>query len=170
MLVLSCFFSKSLRANVYATDIRVNGALNHAGIILPGTNVIISYILNDTATGGVWVRIYSGTNLIETLDSADDEAGTNAGLNTATWATPDLPVGAYTVSITASSKGYSAWTNITDDGPNFSVEGPSGITVNKNTNSPFYGRVFVANAPYSGGDPGIFKVQRRRNSGGRWRF
>jgi hypothetical protein len=157
MVLVSCFCSISARANVYATDIRVNGALKGAGILLAGNNLTISYILNDNATGGVWVRIYSGANLIQTLSSADDQAGTNAGLNTATWDAPDLAAGAYSVSITAASTGYSTWTNITDDGPDFFVEGPGGITVNKNTNSPFYGRVFVANAVYGADPPGIIK-------------
>lgn len=145
-ILLSCFWPLSLRANVYATDIRVNGAGQAAGILLSGSNLTVSYILNDNATAGVWVHIYSGTNLIETLSSANDDAGTNAGLNTATWSAPNLPVGVYTVSITAASTGYSTWTNITDDGPNFSVQSPTGLTVNQNTNSPYYGRVFVANS------------------------
>jgi hypothetical protein len=158
-ILFFCFFAKSARANVYATDIRLNGSL-HAGVVLPGGSVAISYILNDTASGGVWVRIYSGANLIQTLSSADDEAGTNAGLNSAVWNDPaDTSQGIYTVSITAASAGYGSWTNITDDGPNFYVEAPGGITVDENTNSPFYGRVYVANALFSWdiGAPGILK-------------
>jgi hypothetical protein len=144
----------TVRANVYATDIRINGSLG-AGVILPGGSLTISYILNDTATGGVSVRIYGGTNLIETLASTNGHAGTNVGLNSAIWSgVTNLAQGAYTVSITAASTGYATWTNITDDGTNFHVEVPNGISVNQNTNSPFYGRVFVANAdtPF-----GIFK-------------
>jgi hypothetical protein len=155
------FISSTLtaRANVYATDIRLNGSLKSA-VILPGENVTISYILNDTATGGVWVQIYSGTNVIQTLASADGNAGTNAGLNSVIWdcTTDDstnLAEGAYTVSITAASAGYSTWTNITDDGTNFHVEAPRGVSVNQNTNSPFYGRVYVGNA--SGDNAGIIK-------------
>ena len=79
----------------------------------------------------------------------------------------NLTQGAYTVNITAASAGYGAWTNITDDGTNFSVAVPRGISVNKNTNSPYYGRVFVAstytqfgilkyNADGSPGDEGGF--------------
>src|SRR5271165_5930716 len=50
------FCANSVRANVYATDIRLNGSLN-AGVVVPGKNLTISYILNDTATGGVWIRV-----------------------------------------------------------------------------------------------------------------
>jgi hypothetical protein len=144
-ILFSCFCANSVQANVYATDIRLNGSLKMA-VILPGDSLTISYILNDTATGGVWVRIYSGTNVIQTLASADEKAGTNAGLNSAIWSdTPELVEGVYTVSITAASAGYNTWTNITDDGPYFFVNLPSGVSVNQNTNSLFYGRVYVAN-------------------------
>ncbi|MGD0815095.1 MAG: hypothetical protein ABSA83_15960 [Verrucomicrobiota bacterium] len=148
------FVSSALTAcaNVYATDIKLNGSLD-AAVIVPGDVLTVSYILNDTASGGVWVRIYSGTNLVQTLSSAEEEAGTNSGLNTAIWSnTPDMAQGVYTVSITAASTGYSTWTNITDDGPNFFVNFPSGIAVNQNTNSLYYGRVYVANSYPTGGD------------------
>jgi len=154
-ILFLCFCAKSVHANVYATDIRLNGSLKMA-VLLPGDSLTISYILNDTATGGVWVRIYSGTTLIQTLDSADGNAGTNAGLNSAIWSdTPELTEGVYTVSITAASAGYDTWTNITDDGPNFYVDVPRGVSVNQNTNSPFYGRVYVASA--YGDNVGIYK-------------
>ena len=59
--------------------------------------------------------------------------------------TAPLSPGIYTVSITAASQGYDDWTNITDDAnTNFSATGLTGIDVNRNTNSPYYGRVFVA--------------------------
>ncbi len=150
------------RANVYASDIKLNGSLT-AGTIVPGGSLTISYILNDKATGGVWVRIYSGTNVIQTLASTNGNAGTNAGLNSAIWhGSTDLAAGVYTVSITAASAGYSTWTNITDNSSNFAVAAPRGISVNRNTNSPFYGRVYVGNAYAVGGNPpgsqvGIYK-------------
>ncbi len=157
-LALALVFISStitVRANVYASDIKLNGS-HKAAVILPGDSLTISYILNDTATGGVWVRIYSGTNLIQTLASADEKVGTNAGLNSAIWAdVTNLDQGAYTVNITAASVGYATWTNITDDGPNFFVTVPTGVSVNQNTNSPFYGRVYVANA--YGDNVGIIK-------------
>jgi hypothetical protein len=157
-LALTLLFISSAmtaHANVYASDIKLNGSQN-AAVILPGGSLTISYILNDTATGGVWVRIYGGTNAIHTLSSADGNAGTNAGLNSAIWSgTPELAEGAYTVTITAASAGYAAWTNITDDGPNFYVNTPRGLAVNQNTNSPYYGRVYAASA--FGDNVGIFK-------------
>lgn len=167
--LLFCLCALPVKANVYATDIRLNGSLQPV-IILPGGNLTISYILNDTASGGVWVWIYYGTNLVKTLASTNGTAATNTGLNSAVWNGPtNLAAGVYTVSITAASAGYATWTNITDDGPNFSVAVPRGISVNQNTNSPFYGRVFVAdtytqfgifkyNADGSPGDEGGFST------------
>jgi hypothetical protein len=148
----------SARANVYATDIRLNGSLR-AGVVLPGSPLTISFILNDAATN-VSIQIYAGSNVVKTF-----AAGANTGLNTVVWdGTNDdgsaAAEGAYNVSITAAAAGYGQWTNITDDGPNFFVNLPTGIAVNKNTNSPYYGRVFAGNGYYSGSGGmanGIFK-------------
>lgn len=160
-----CWQANLAQANVYPTDIRLNGSFQYA-VLLPGGSVTISYVLNDVATGGVWIQIYNGTNLVETLASTNGNAGTNAGLNSVSWDgssdqtnATNLAEGAYSVSITAASAGYETWTNITDDGSNFSVLAPRGITVNQNTNSPYYGRVYVADAhnQTEGGPSGIFK-------------
>jgi len=140
----ACF---SARANVYATDIRVNGSWQ-GGVVVPGSPVTISFILNDVATN-VSVQIFAGTNVVKTF-----VADTNTGFNTVVWdGTNDdgsaATVGAYNICVTAAAAGYDQWTNITDDGTNFDVFFPTGIAVNKNTNSPYYGRVFIGNA-YTG--------------------
>jgi hypothetical protein len=162
-LVLSLAVCFSARANVYATDIQINGSLQ-AGVLVPGGALAISYILNDTATN-VSLRIYAGPNVVKTFTSGDSGAGamTNAGLNTVIWdGTNDsgsaaVP-GVYHVSITAAAAGYDEWTNITDDGANFQVFFPTSITVNRNTNSPYYGRVFVGNGAQGSGMPnGLLK-------------
>jgi hypothetical protein len=142
----------SARANVYATDIRLNGSLQ-AGVVVPGSPLTISFILNEAATH-VSVQICAGSNVVKTF-----AASTNAGLNTVVWnGTNDdggaAAVGVYNVSITAAAAGYDSWTNITDDGANFFVSVPTGIAVNKNTNSPYYGRVFVGNT-YAGNGMGV---------------
>jgi hypothetical protein len=141
---LFLFTCLSARANVYATDIRLNGSLQ-VGVAVPGGSLAITYILNEPATAGASVRIYAGSRLVKTL-----AAGTNVGLNTVLWNGTaangsNAADGVYSVSITAAADGYESWTNITDDGTNFFVNLPTGIAVNRNTNSPYYGRVFVAN-------------------------
>jgi hypothetical protein len=138
----------STRANVYATDIRLNGSLQ-AGVVVPGSPLTISFILNDVATN-VSVQICAGTNVVKTFTSDAGDVGTNTGLNTVVWDGTNTngsaaAVGVYNVRITAAAAGYATWTNITDDGTNFDVYEPAGIAVNKNTNSPYYGRVFVGN-------------------------
>jgi hypothetical protein len=164
LFVFFCLFlcSPPVYANIYATDIHLNGSLK-AGVVVPGSPVQINYILNDQATAGVSVDIFSGTNLVWTFEAASGEAGSMTGLNSIYWSGTNLsgsnvPVGIYSVRITAAAQGYSTWTNITDDGPNFTVFEPGGVTVNKNTNSPYYGRVFVGNDGYGEGTQiGILK-------------
>jgi len=149
LLVFTLFFcSISVRANVYATDIRIDGSMN-AGVIIPGGQIAVSYILNEDASLGVFVKIIAGTNVVWTNSFAGGSAGTLVGSNSFVWngtnqAGTTVSPGVYQVSITARSSGYSTWTNITDDGPNFSAATPRGIDVNRNTNSPYYGRVFVS--------------------------
>jgi hypothetical protein len=153
------FLPASSRANVYATDIKLNGYTNVA-VVVPGSPLLISYILNDAATAGVSVQIYSGSNVVRTLQADGGDPGTGAGTNLVVWdGTTDsgsnVTQGIYTATITAAATGYDTWTNITDDGPNFYVAVPRGVAVNCNTNSLYYGRVFVANAyPASGSAPG----------------
>ncbi len=146
-LLLFLFCNNSVHANVYATDIRMNGSLN-AGVTVPGAPVAISYILNDDADAGVSLRIMAGTNVIDTFTIPGGSRGSHVGLNSILWGgtnesglrvEPEI----YTVSISAASLGYDDWTTLTDDSTNFFVPGPRGIDVNRNTNSPYYGRVFV---------------------------
>ena len=61
------------RANVYATNIKLNGSTNNAAIV-PGRPVRISYILNEPATN-VLVRLLSGATVVW----SNSLAGTNRG-------------------------------------------------------------------------------------------
>ena len=59
----------------------------------------------------------------------------------------NVPAGNYAVSITAASPGYGGWTITSDDNNDGNyVWEARGIAVNRNTNSPYYGRVFVGNS------------------------
>ena len=145
------------RANVYATNIKLNGSTNNAAIV-PGRPVRISYILNEPATN-VLVRLLSGATVVW----SNSLAGTNRGSNSLVWggtnqAGQNIAAGIYQISITAAAAGHPAWTSITDDSSNFFVLDPIGIAVNKNTNSPYYGRVFVGNdTPSYDNNAGICK-------------
>src|SRR5205823_4651832 len=78
--------------------------------------------------------------------------GTLRGTNSVLWngkdnASNNVSAGTYSFSVNAAANGFGGWTQISsdsDDG-NYAVT-PTGIAVNRNTNSPYYGRVFVANA------------------------
>ncbi len=152
----------SARANVYATDIKFNGSTNNAAV-LPSNPVAISYILNEPASGGLCLQILSGATVVWTNAVAAGAAGATVGSNCVIWggtnqAGQNAPVGVCQVSITAAAKGHPAWTNITDDSASFFVGDPTGIAVNKNTNSPYLGRVFVGNAPPPQTTPiGVYK-------------
>jgi hypothetical protein len=137
------------RANVYATDIKVNGSL-YGVTNSTSSPVTISYHLNQAATLGCTVLILSDGATVATIDG-----GTNMGLNTVMWGETNdagalVPGGTFSISITASaadlSDGTTNWVQITSDSTNTIVNYPLGIDVDKNTNSPYYGRVVVGNA------------------------
>jgi hypothetical protein len=150
--------TSNARANVYATNLKLNGSTNNPTIVA-GQNVSISYILNEPASAGVTIGILSGTNVVRTISVAAGNPGTSLGTNTVTWngkndAGANVPGGDYSFSITAAATGYSDWTQISSDtNAGNQLTRAWGITVNQNTNSFYYGRVFVANTCPSAGDP-----------------
>ena len=141
----------SARANVYATNVKINDGMTNTSVAA-GTSVNISYVLNEPASSGVTMKILSGASAVRTISLASGSPGTLRGLNTVAWdgkndGNVNVPAGNYAVSITAASTGYSGWTITTDDNNdgNYSWY-PQGIGVDRNTNSPYYGRVFVGNS------------------------
>jgi hypothetical protein len=135
------------RANVYATNIRVNGGTNNVSLVAGTDTVGISFILNEDAAL-VMYQFKSGTN----GSSGIYPQGLPRGSNYITWSANAgyntyLPPGDYTFSITAVAKSPSTWKQITstNDSGTYVWE-PRGLAVNKNTNSFFYGRVFTGNA------------------------
>jgi hypothetical protein len=151
------------KANVYATNIKLNGATTNAAAN-PGTGATISYILNEPATRGVVVSILAGSNVVRSISVAGGGAGALKGTNSVAWDGKDgngnnLAGGIYNISITASATGFTNWTRTsTDSNANtgYYVFSPRGMAVNTNPNSTYYGRVFVGNAKnnFSGSAPG----------------
>jgi hypothetical protein len=149
-LALSTFTPKAY-ANVYASNVKINGGTTNLSV-LQGTNVTISYILNEPASAGITIKILSGQTAVRTISVPGGGAGAARGTNAVAWDGKDnsnrnVPGGNYTVSITAAATGYAGWTRITDDDNpgNYTWEA-RGIAVDRNTNSPYYGRVFVGNS------------------------
>jgi hypothetical protein len=142
-------YTPSAHANVYASNIKVNGVLQGSATVGQGVGATITYILNEPASLGLTVQIYSGATLVRAIAIAGGSSGTTQGLNSVVWdgkndSNVAVPLGDYSVKITASSNGYLDWTLIIDN-TNPKIYWPSGIAVDTRTDSPYYGRVMVAN-------------------------
>ena len=89
--------------------------------------------------------------------------GALRGANTVTWdgknnAGSPVAGGDYSCSITAAAAGYTVWTQTTSDtNSGNQIWQPWGLAVNQNTNSFYYGRVFVANS-HTGAPLGFNKL------------
>ena len=146
------------RANVFASNIKLNGALSSV-TNATASPVTISYILNEPATMGTTIKILSGASVVDTISIASGSAGTLKGTNAVVWGGTNsgggnVPGGTYSVSITASASGFANWTQTsTDTNAGNYVYSPRGIAVDTSTNSLYYGRVFLANAA-TGPNPG----------------
>jgi hypothetical protein len=156
----------SARANVYATDIKLNGS--SASVSVPAASPLtISYRLNQAATLGVTVAIWQGTNQVATISG-----GSTMGLNKVVWGGTNnsgvaVGTGTYSVSITAAASGFATWQQISEDtnAGNYAFD-PNGMAVDNNTNSPFYGRVVLGCSSVGGVNPisgaavqdGIYKM------------
>ena len=107
-LALPCVTPQA-RANVYATNFKLNGSTNSLAITV-GQEVNIGYILNEPASAGVTLRILRVTNVVRTLSLTNGAPGTSRGPNTVTWDGKNegggaVSVGDYAFSITAGSQG-----------------------------------------------------------------
>ncbi len=169
LTLLSVCFPSSARANVYATSIRVNDS--KPDISSPqGTAVKISYILNEAASAGAEVYILSGTNVLRTIKIASGQPGTLRGRNMVSWDGKGdtgtlLAEGSYSLQVRAASVGFSDWTPISDDaGATNYVYLGTGIAVNQNPSSPYYGQVYVANSD-SGPNAGVPGAKPGENNG-----
>jgi hypothetical protein len=143
MFIGSVLSTLSAQANVYATDIKLNGGLTNA-LAFANAPATISYHLNQAATLGVTVNVWQGTNLVAAIPG-----GTNLGLNSVSWTPPAL--GDYSLSVTAAAAGFATWQQISVDSNagNYAFF-PNGMDVDRNTNSPYYGRVVVGCAYANG--------------------
>jgi hypothetical protein len=148
------------RANVYATNVRLNGGTTNVSLA-PGGSVTIGYLLNEPATLGVTVAIKQGGTAVRSIALTGGGPGTMPGTNAVSWDGRDdighmVGGGTYSVSVTASASGYTNWTQISSDAnTNNQIWEPRGVAVNVNPSSPYYGRIYMANAD-SGPNPATF--------------
>src|ERR1017187_7968834 len=109
-------YAPSAHANVYASNIKINGVLTGSASVAQGSGATITYILNEPASLGLEIQIFSGTNAVRAIVIAGGLSGTSQGLNTNSWdgkeedLITDAPPGNYSVVITAASTGYLFWT------------------------------------------------------------
>lgn len=142
------------RANVFASNIRLNGGSTNA-LVGPGGSVTISYILNEAASSGIKVEIIGSGSTVRTFTLSPGTSGTSRGTNSINWDLRDnssnaVPLGAYSVKVTAASLGYPSWTHIISeeqpDSPSTFVYDGRGIAAQQNLANPYFGRVLVANS------------------------
>lgn len=153
-LLAAClvFTATSSQANVYATNVRINGSATGTTLYYPCFSVEISYVLNEPASAGLTIDFLDGDTVRHSIVAPGGGPGTERGEHRVMWygkndQGEDVPFVPYTVRITAASYGYGEWTQISDDyNPGNYAWEPTSIAVNRNTNSPHYGRVFLANA------------------------
>ncbi len=147
MLCASLLAAGQARANVYATNIKLNGDTNGVSI-KQGESVGVSFILNEDATG-VDILLMSGTNLVAAAGYPNPPRGSNYVTFDAATGYPSsyAPPGTYSIRVIAAGNSHPTWTQIrSDTDPGTYVWEPRGLAVNKNTNSFYYGRVFASNA------------------------
>src|SRR2546425_9371976 len=78
ILMLPLLPIESVRANVYATNLRFNGGTTN--VTVPAiTNINITYILNEAATSGVIIDIKSGATLLRSITVTNPNPGTLRG-------------------------------------------------------------------------------------------
>jgi hypothetical protein len=151
-------YAPSAHANVYATNIKLNGSLTGTTSAQGGV-VTITYILNEAALNGTTLQILSGATVVNTINIASG-AGTLRGLNTVYWGCTNslgakVPAGTYSVAIAPGTSGYGSWTQTSiDSNPGNAATYPWGIDVDRNVSSPYYGRVVMGCAANTGTDPG----------------
>jgi hypothetical protein len=145
-------WTSEVRANVYATNVRIDGGTTNIPAA-PGDTITISYLLNEPASLGTTVQIRSGNNVVTNIFCPPESLGTLRGYNEVQWnglngSGQNVPGGVYSVSVTPASSGYTNWTQITSDlaDLNTYVFDGRGIAVDRNPTSLYYGRIFVANA------------------------
>src|SRR5258708_29115393 len=69
-----------LRANVYATDVRVNGGITNL-VANAGDILTIGYVLNEPASLGVTIQILSGSTVVRSLSFPGGTPRAVRGLN-----------------------------------------------------------------------------------------
>lgn len=141
--VAACFAS-SCAANVYPTNLGQSANLVNQNL---NDTVNLSYLLNDAATG-VTVEVLNSSNAVVRTIVA---GGLTKGSHSVVWDGKDdssnfVPTGDYTFRVNTTGAAGNAWTKFSANGLLNNFEQALGVAVNKNPDSPYYGRLYVANS------------------------
>lgn len=143
-------------ANVYPTNLSQSASSLDTSL---AQTINLGYLLNQTADAGVTVDVLNSSNaIVKTFSLGSQGVGTHSLIwdGTDMTNTPVAP-GNYSFRVTASATGFSGWTQISDDSNvNLQFNSPRGASVNRDPNSPYYGRIFVANSAAGAQGDGIF--------------
>jgi hypothetical protein len=138
-------------ANVYPSALRQS-----ANSFNPGAaeNVTLNYVLNEDATGVTIDILNSSSAVVKTFSPGAQVKGTQSVI----WDGTDnsavvLPDGDYSFRVTSTGTNRTSWSPIFTDVVTNNFFLPRGVAVNKNANSPYYGRVYVTESGASTTSP-----------------
>lgn len=143
LVALATMPAVEVLGNVYSTNLgQSSNTLNPSA----GDSITLSYLLNEDASD-VSVQILDSTSsVVRTITAGAQSKGTHS----VAWdgkddANATLASGNYSFRVTSSGTTYSDWTQTSVDGVLNNFEQSRGVAVNKNSNSPYYGRLYVSN-------------------------
>jgi photosystem II stability/assembly factor-like uncharacterized protein len=145
-VLLAAIVAAPVSANVYATDLKFSAPAVDA--TQPNPSVQLSFRLNEAADQEVRIDIHRADN--DALVRSVSLGPLPRGLNTWTW---DLKNDSnvlvatnveYYFKVYTRGSGYGSWTQISDDNVReVQFEFPRAVDVNKDPNSPYFGRIYV---------------------------
>ncbi len=145
-VLLAAVMAAPALANVYATDLKFSAPAVDA--TQPNPSVQLSFRLNEAADQEVRIDIHRADN--DALVRSVSLGPLPKGLNTWTWDLKNnsnvlVPTNVeYYFKVYTRGSGYGAWTLISDDNiREVQFEFPRAVDVNKDPNSPFFGRIYV---------------------------
>ena len=127
---------------LYATDLNIYASGLHATQSAGVTT--IDYMLNADATS-LKVKFYQGTTFVDEI-AITGVSDRTRGAHSVTLDLSSLPVGTYNWAIEASAAAHDTIGVGAPDSIVYKVYGPRGVAVDNSLESPYFGRVYVANA------------------------
>ncbi|MDR3134122.1 MAG: N-acetylmuramoyl-L-alanine amidase [Prevotellaceae bacterium] len=119
-------------ANIYASELSVTADNK------------LKFTLNENAQSVVITLVNSNGDVVKDYDAGALPKGVNEIAYD--FSAVGVPLGSYSWRVTATARAVGMPAKISDDSPQFLFFSPRGVTVDNNPSSPFFGRVYVAEA------------------------